>query len=380
MMARIFLGLLLVLLVVPARTAYAADAPVAVVNGTERTSDRDDARRLTHLPIDKGLPVIVHAGVYFQSISTFDENAGTFDGTVDMRLRWEDPRLRYAPEETPRGFKEWRRQAAEDKLKELWTPGVDFPNLASPPTFRDVSIRVFPNGWVELMQRTSARFAIKLDAGDFPFDRQTLEVEAEMRGESTNEASLVVLQEDVDFSRAAPDIALDGWDVGLVQIRRPQRPGWYGEYHSAVVVGLQVKRQAAQVAAPVFIPLIASLLIPLVAIWMNAFRDGAFVIEAFELANVIVGGLFAVIALNFTVNSAYKLIAAGDNTVSRLFGLNYVTLAVALAVVVLMYRYNVLKRWFGRHVEGEVYAVLVWALPVLSFATAATFIAVAALG
>jgi hypothetical protein len=55
-------------------------------------------------------------------------------------------------------------------------------------------------------------------------------------------------------------------------------------------------------------------------------------------------------------------------------------LAVALAVVVLMYRYNVLKRWFGRHVEGEVYAVLVWALPVLSFATAATFIAVAALG
>jgi hypothetical protein len=45
-----------------------------------------------------------------------------------------------------------------------------------------------------------------------------------------------------------------------------------------------------------------------------------------------------------------------------------------------MYRYGLLKRWFGRHVEGEVYAVLVWALPLLSFATAAAVVAVAALG
>ena len=35
-------------------------------------------------------------------------------------------------------------------------------------------------------------------------------------------------------------------------------------------------------------------------------EEGEFQIEAFEQANVIVGGLFAVIALNFTLNAEYR--------------------------------------------------------------------------
>jgi hypothetical protein len=142
-------------------------------------------------------------------------------------------------------------------------------------------------------------------------------------------------------------------------------------------IGLEVKRQAGKVMAPIFIPLIASLLIPLVALWMNSMENGEFRVEAFELANVIVGGLFAVIALNFTINSSYTIIASGDNTVSRLFALNYVTLGIALGVVIFMYRFNTLKWLFGADVQEEAFTFLLWAMPVLAFGTAAAFICVA---
>jgi hypothetical protein len=338
------------------------------------------AQDLTTLPLDKGLPVVVRTGIYYQSISAFDENADTFNGTIDLRLRWEDPRLRYSATETPKGFQEYQGDKAEDKLKTIWSPVVAFTNMIDTPSYQVINVRIFPDGWVEVMQRTTAQFSINMDAGDFPFDRQTLAVDVEIRKETTNEASLVVLQEDLDFSRAAQDITLDGWDMRLVSVTRQIRPAWYGEFHSALRIGLEIKRQAGKVMAPIFIPLIASLLIPLVALWMNSIEDGVFRVEAFELANVIVGGLFAVIALNFTINSSYTVIASGDNTVSRLFALNYVTLGLVLGVVIFMYRFNTLKCLFGATVQEESFLFLLWAMPVLAFGTAAAFICAAMVG
>jgi hypothetical protein len=335
---------------------------------------------LTTLPLDKGLPVMVRTGIYYQSISTFDENADTFNGTIDLRLRWEDPRLRYSAAETPKGFQEYQGSKADDKLKNIWSPVVAFTNMVDTPSYQVTNVRIFPDGWVEVMQRTTAQFSISMDAGNFPFDRQTLAVDVEIRKETTNEASLVVLQEDLDFSRAAQDIALDGWDMRLVSVTRPIRPAWYGEFHSALRIGLEIKRQAGKVMAAIFIPLIASLLIPLVALWMNSIENGDFRVEAFELANVIVGGLFAVIALNFTINSSYTVIASGDNTVSRLFALNYVTLGLVLGVVIFMYRFNTLKQLFGATLQEETFLFLLWAMPVLAFGTAAAFICAAMVG
>ena len=333
---------------------------------------------LTSLPLGKGLPVMVRTGLYFQSITAFDDNEGTFNGTVDMRLRWEDPRLRYASETTPSGFQEYRGPKADQKLKEVWVPRVALTNLKEPPSDQAISLRIFPSGWVELMQRTTGRFSTPIDSGAFPFDKQTLGVEVTVSRETTGEASLVVLQEDIDFSRPAQDLSIDGWTPGLVNIKRYTQPGWYGEFHSGLVVGLTVARDSGKVVVPVFIPLLAALLIPMLAIWMNHTEAGEFAIDTFELGNIIVGGLFAVIALNFTINAVYKSVSKGDNTVTRLFGLNYVALGLGLAIVVLLYRYNVPMRLFGRNVQEQVFTYLSWAVPVLAFGTALAFILVAA--
>jgi prolipoprotein diacylglyceryltransferase len=61
-----------------------------------------------------------------------------------------------------------------------------------------------------------------------------------------------------------------------------------------------------------------------------------------------------------------------------LFGLNYATLGLGLTIVVLLYRYNVPKRLFGRYVQEQMFSYLSWAVPLLVLGTALAFILVAA--
>ena len=79
------------------------------------------------------------------------------------------------------------------------------------------------------------------------------------------------------------------------------------------------------------------------AIWLNRVEEGEFQIEAFEQANIIVGGLVAVIALNFTLNAEYGALSSSDNTVRRLLALNYLALALSLVVNLAL-----LAAWLGR--------------------------------
>jgi hypothetical protein len=127
-----------------------------------------------------------------------------------------------------------------------------------------------------------------------------------------------------------------------------------------VQASLEVTRQSGAVAAAIFVPLFTSLLNPLLGIWLNPIEDGKFQIETFEFVNLIVGGLFAVIALNFTINSMYQVLGSGDNPVNRLFILNCVTLKVSLLVNVLLFRFSVVERLLGRYVQEQLYLFLMW--------------------
>lgn len=171
---------------------------------------------------------------------------------------------------------------------------------------------------------------------------------------------------------------LGDWDVGLVDLVRAPLPGWRGESNARMRAALHVSRRPGKTIASIFIPLMASLLIPLLAMWLNRTEEnGEFKIEAFELTNIVIGGLFAVIALNFTVMSTYSTLGSGENTVTRLFALNYVTLAFSLLVNLALFRFNVLKRLLGAHIQIEVYRFLMWAIPLLAFSTAGAMVLVA---
>lgn len=356
--------------------AVLLSAVAAALLGAEPAAAQAPA--LTTIPLGQGLPVLVRTGLYYAEVGALDESSQTFDATVDLRLRWKDARLRYPASETPKGFQDLRGPAAEERLAAIWSPEIELANLDGDEARNSTSLRIFPNGQVELIRRAEGTFSMSFDVESFPFDTQKLEVLLAARCDNQDQVVLDFRQEDVDFSRAAPDVEVDGWIPGLVRLERDPEPGWYGETHSRISAALEMRRRLGTSIAPIFIPLLASLLIPLTALWMNKVdADGSFAVEAFELANIIIGGLFAVIALNFTVNSEYATLGSGDNTVTRLFGLNYLTLAASLAVIIGLFRFGAAKRAFGSAVQEQLYLYLVWAVPLLVGATAIALLLVA---
>lgn len=348
--------------------AQAAANPPAAQTGAALTAEARAAAAprtapLTSIPRGRGLPVVVRTGVYYADVKEVDENKGTYVATLDVRMRWGDPRLSYEAVTAPRGFQEFRGADADAKLATIWYPDIGVNNVVDKPASQSQSLRVYPDGRVELMQRLTAKLTTTFNVESFPFDRQRLDVLVGSRRETSERVTLDFQESELEFSRVVAGVDLDGWTTGLVDVRRAPQPGWYGETYSQINAALEIKRQPGGPVAGIFIPLLASLLIPMLAIWLNRVEDGDFVIETFELSNIIIGGLFAVIALNFTVNAAYESLGASENPVSRLFALNYITLGVSLLVNILLFRFQVVKALFGKYVQEQLYKFLVWAIP-----------------
>lgn len=330
------------------------------------------------LPTGKGLPLVVGTGVFFLDLKSFDDTKGEFECTTDLRLTWTDLRLRYPASESFKGYKEFRGKDAEEQLTKIWVPNVEVTNRLETQGYVGRRLRMFPDGRVELTTRTTGKYKTKVEPERFPFDRQILPLDMIVREDTTDEVVLRFSQEDVEFSHAAGTLALDGWRPGLVEMRAEIVAGWNGDRYSRAVGALAIDRIPSTGLAPIFIPLMASLLIPLLVLWMNRATEEGFEVEAFELANMGIGGLFSVIALSFAIYSAYGVLSGSDNTVTRLFGLNYATLALSLGIVVALFRYNLAHRWFGPYVNAQLFKFIAWALPVLTLATSIAFLLVAA--
>lgn len=371
--------IVLLLALLAAGTAAHAQAPSpAPEAAAPAVAPVQSAPALTTLPLDSGLPVVVRAGLAFVAVEGIDENEEAFTATVDVRLSWFDLRLRYPAEETPIGYRQWRGEAATAQLATMWSPQVGIANLRGAPSRESRSLRVYPDGRVELLRRVAGSFASPLDVRRFPFDRQALRVELVSERETADQLSFDYRQDDLAFSHADPDVAVSGWTVGAVNLERAALSGWYGESYARLRAALEVDRRAIETVPALFVPLLASLLIPLLATWLNRSNNGEFKIETFELANIIIGGLFAVIALNFTIYSERSILASGANTVSLLFGLNYLALAAALVINVALYRFGLVRAVAGRHVQHETFRYIIWALPVALAGTALALILIAA--
>ncbi|CAA6606384.1 Glycine receptor, alpha 4 subunit [Rhodospirillaceae bacterium LM-1] len=330
------------------------------------------------LPWGRGFPVLVRAGLSFVEVKAINENEGNFTATVDMRLRWRDLRLAYPPSQAAAtGYIDYKEDAAEKKLSEIWNPRSEFGNMSGEPTFRKTGLRIYPNGQAELLQRTTATFNTDFPLEKFPFDNQLLTVEILSRIEPLQKVQFDFRQDELEFSNTRYIKEIDGWTVGLVEISPSPVPSWRGEMNTGVTVGLAIKRDQSSLLATIFVPLFSSLLIPLLALWLNKMEDGEFTVDATELTNISIGGLFAVVGLNFTVNSSFVNLAVGDNPVMRLFGLNYFLLGLCIAIGIVFYRFNAVKKLFGHHVQNELFVYMNWAIPLLVLCTATAMVMMA---
>ncbi len=332
---------------------------------------------LTQLPWDQGLPLMVRTGVKFVSVTEVNEAGNTFSAVVDFRLKWTDLRQRYEPEEAPSGFKEWRTDAAVERMKTMYVPQVAISNFSKEPSSVIVGLRMYPNGNIEYMQRVTADFKLSLDVRKFPFDKQQLAVELISRRAPLNKLFLTYDQDDITFSDIIQS-DLESWTAGLVSLRRDPLPGWYGQKQARVWISLEVIRNSLATLPVIFIPLIATMLIPLIALWLQKQEEGTYTIEAFELVNILIGGLFAVIALNFAITTSYSSLGSGDNPVNRLFGIAYFILGIAFGVALLVFHFDLPRRWFGKHFSIQLFRFIKWGLPAVAITLGVSVILAAA--
>jgi hypothetical protein len=329
------------------------------------------------LPRGAGLPLAVQTGVAVAELHSFDENEGTFEATIDLRLRWRDARLARADGNLAAPPLTLRDEAAVQQLAKMWSPNIVLANQVGEVLQNMQGLQIFPDGTVENLRRLRAVFKTGVNFDKFPFDRQKLTFEIVVNDRSVNEVILRTLQADIDFSKVSNSVQLAGWNAGLVDLSSVPLAGWYSSSNARVIASVDVTRQPGLAVASIYIPLIASLLIPLLALWFNRMEEGVFQVETFELVNIIIGGFFAVIALNFTVLSSYPALADGNNSVMKLLALNYCTLAMGLLISIVFGRFNVLSNLFGVMVQEQAYTLLMWALPLGLAATVAAIIGAA---
>jgi hypothetical protein len=321
---------------------------------------------------------VVHIGVAVLELRTFDDVKGEYEATTDVRTSWHDLRLRFESRGVATEYQEYRGKEAEERLAKLWTPTVDVANRLETIGYVGRRLRIFSDGEVELIVRSTGRYSVDVDVTRFPFDVQSLSQQLIIRDETTDRVTLNFDKDDEEFSHALSTVKLESWGIGDVDLDADLVSGWNGDRYSRVKAALLVTRSPASGLTTIFIPLLASLLIPLLTLWMNRPTPEGFEVEAFELANMGIGGLFSVIALSLAVTSSYGSIGGSDNTVTRLFALNYATLAISLAIVVLFYRGNLVLRYFGPYVHEQVFRFLLWAIPLLTLGTSLAFVLVAA--
>ncbi len=365
----------------PSAASSAAPTPTDLAPAADAAPSAGAASKepdLTSLPLGRGLPVFVNIGTFVVELLSFDDVKGEYEATTDLRLRWSDSRLRFAATGSTARYIEYRGKQAKEQLAKLWLPNVDVVNRAETTGYVGHRLRVFEDGQIETIVRTTGRYKIGVDVQNFPFDVQSLKHTVLLREQTADQVMLRFDQDDEEFSRAGAEVALDSWKIGDVDLDSDLAGGWNGDKYSRVTASLIVSRYPGTGMTTIFIPLIASLLIPLLALWMNKATPEGFDIEAFELANMGIGGLFSVIALSYAVSSAYGSIAGSDNTVTRLFALNYATLAISLGIVVLLFRCNFVHRLFGSYVHEQTYRFLLWAVPLLTFGTSIAFVLLAA--
>ncbi|MCX6340070.1 MAG: hypothetical protein NTX71_09175 [Candidatus Aureabacteria bacterium] len=139
--------------------------------GVSAESREDAARSSPPEP----LPVRVETTFYLLNLTSVNERAETFDADVYIDFKWHDPRLAFAPETKKGAKKIYTEKAAEDKLKEIWWPEVEFVNTAA-HQFTNRTLMIHADGTVEYHLGVSATFRTNLNLKRFPFDQQELHV------------------------------------------------------------------------------------------------------------------------------------------------------------------------------------------------------------
>jgi len=183
-------------------TARAAEAP---------PSSEDDPTFVT----PPAQPTVVSVGAYLIGLSRVSEPAEpfpTYDVEMFLNIAWKDPRLAYGDQDSPPRV--FQGEEAEEKLSEIWSPDIEIQNEVEQRRTESVELTLLPDGTVDYEERFGAMVHAQLDLHEFPFDRQSLDIEMQSFTWDRNEATFTTNDAQTGFDR---DFKTPEWSVTGVE-------------------------------------------------------------------------------------------------------------------------------------------------------------------
>ncbi|MCB1854309.1 MAG: hypothetical protein KDI05_05505 [Halieaceae bacterium] len=225
-------------------------------------------RLLAPPPVDG--PVVVYPRFELHDINRISDVDETFEFTGVLTLVWNDPRVAFTPAD---GVDElvFQGNYQFDEVGTGWYPTVVLANESGMFEVSGVVLRVLPDGTCTLVQSINATAEVDMDMRLFPFDSHRLEAVFEILGFDRDEVrfELAAGAENTFLESGA---SLPHWAVTGLTITTRDGPSAYagrGVNSSALVVGVEVKRNSFYIRQLVSFPLIIIVLLSFSVFWME---------------------------------------------------------------------------------------------------------------
>ncbi len=306
------------------------------------------------MPENTPRPLKIGVAVFVNNITKVNDQAGTFEGSLDLQLRWKNVDLAFNAKDMGTNRLEFQHDSAVQKLASIWTPALTLANA----TIQSIEqgLFIYADGTVVYIQRVKGVFDANYRLDAFPFDTQNLPVRIVSESYNTNQIALIQDQRDLDNSGLSKDIKILSWQPKRLKFVSLRTRGWNGQFFPEMQAQIVLARVPTAHLLATIMPFFLVLLIPTIATFFIR-------IEMDKRLSYISSSILALVALSFTYTSLYAMLPPDSMTTQLiLIGSGYQIVMILLTVTI--FNPHNANRWFAnKFIIPELISYLRWSVP-----------------
>lgn len=323
------------------------------------------------MPNPPARPTRVRCAILIVDVIDIDDVTESFEAKISLVANWHDPRLAYdaAAEGTDRKLFQGPYQFSE--VFRGWWPQLVLVNEVGVGDITAVTVEVFPDGAVRLLQQRTVRLETPMQLHDYPFDRQRLRAALVPFGTTTDE---VVLEVDEHYADTTDelvgrnqDVNVAGWTLRHLDMRVDETffaTGRGRRTFSRLVTTIHLERRSWQLVWQLLFPLVVIVSM----IWSIFWIDPDALSERLNVSFI---GVLTIVAYQFVVIDHMPRMSYLTFTDTLLL-VSFVTMSATIPQSLVIHSL-VRKGQAGR--ARRIDHICRWAFPVAYFAAIAATIA-----
>lgn len=308
------------------------------------------------MPAGAALPLRVGVAVFLNDAGKINEQAGSFEASIDVRFRWRDPTLAFNAKALGADRQEFSNEQMAAKLRKMWSPRLTIANQNGNVLRTEGGLFIYADGTVEHIQRMRMMLDNKYRLAAFPFDTQGLVVRILSTRYSVNQIALAQDQSDINASGIRETIAIAGWVPKRIEFSSTRNRGWSGDSFPEIEAKILIQRQPFGHLFSIFTPFLLILLVPtIMTLYVKA--------DVAPRMTLWGASILALIALNFTFSVRYPALGS-DSLVQEVITIGFAFQLLLICLTVTLMNPQVADRLLSKRIQIELIGFLRWTLPV----------------